>query len=1076
MRNRIRKSGALIIALSMLMSLFSGIGVANASGLTQQLLQDFSNLDVSKATTSGGVLYTPSNTSNGSFAIVDGKLKLTSITRSGGYFLNISSNNTTKWNSGEGTSALTVDFQLDGATDYIGLAGQMITTDATSHITDYDSGTKTNYGKWMISGGSGSFIKIKENKIIVFDEEFSADIDLNTLHTLDLLVNGDNTFSLYIDKKAVTAKHKIKTFSIRYYYKKSGATSESNVVLADKTQFRGFYDVWLQHYSTAKDSVAYFDNFEIQTSAFICTLPTEIPTSIISTDFSGFTTGNEATIGSWASFTTKTEANVTFESVSSDIVDHTLADKALYIKANEGNTAGGSQSLDIKASNFANCQSGNLGSSILEYDFAFDDNAKAVGIQAYVYAPYNDGKGTTGTYGKIAFGTSESSANGNLVYITPSAVTACGQTVNLSTPLERNYWHSLKLVVNGNNTFSLSIDDNFIFSSGTTMATTNSQARVRYDNAPDTARDKWLDLRNGSASFNGFKSISVFLDSNGSSNTIVAQNGAYFDNIALSATYGKYSEDGATPAPERDYAAQLAAAKEELKLYWEDNSTCNIPLDGYGIYGTEISWVSSNTDAVENDGTVKPKIGVAQTATLTATLSIDGYDKTETKAFKVNIPAVMPYEIDGVKVTGSDGYIDTALVGGKTIKTVSIRNYNSVSTPLTVAIALYEGTNMVDVAIETVSSPSVAQYAYGDITLTKGLTLPSVIDSAHSARVFIFDSKENLKPIAETYTIKPLDENVTVFMAGDSTMTTYTNSTYPQSGWGQELGAYLAKANVTVDNTQPAGGRTARQFIVENRLKYIENNISEGDYIFVQFGHNDAKYSYTEGKTGGMTGNVYINDSASNGLTNRHTGIGMYARNSDGTVSNVDGNSEDNYNYSYFGYLEQYVNVAKKKGANIVLFTSFNRAEADDKNLCGYPAAMRAFAAKRNIPVIDTTATSIELYNDAYTKGETLYTAGNLSKAKDMVYNLFLFATANDARYDANLLAASSYKNGAGDGTHFNIYGSQARAKLAVAELIEAKHPLARYANIGNFTNSDALIDNIIENIPTPYYGSISAN
>ena len=85
--------------------------------------------------------------------------------------------------------------------------------------------------------------------------------------------------------------------------------------------------------------------------------------------------------------------------------------------------------------------------------------------------------------------------------------------------------------------------------------------------------------------------------------------------------------------------------------------------------------------------------------------------------------------------------------------------------------------------------------------------------------------------------------NVTVFVAGDSTVQTYVNSAIHQGGWGQFFDATFV-AQVTVDN-RAIGGRTSRRFIEEGRLTSILSAARTGDYLFVQFGTNDSNQTAT---------------------------------------------------------------------------------------------------------------------------------------------------------------------------------------------------------------------------------------
>ncbi|WP_437670123.1 rhamnogalacturonan acetylesterase [Sorangium sp. So ce131] len=85
--------------------------------------------------------------------------------------------------------------------------------------------------------------------------------------------------------------------------------------------------------------------------------------------------------------------------------------------------------------------------------------------------------------------------------------------------------------------------------------------------------------------------------------------------------------------------------------------------------------------------------------------------------------------------------------------------------------------------------------------------------------------------------------DVSVYIAGDSTVQTYTNSPIHQAGWGQFLGEFF-DARVHIEN-RAIGGRTARRFIDEGRLADVLDEIQRGDYFLVQFGTNDSNRNAT---------------------------------------------------------------------------------------------------------------------------------------------------------------------------------------------------------------------------------------
>ncbi len=160
----------------------------------------------------------------------------------------------------------------------------------------------------------------------------------------------------------------------------------------------------------------------------------------------------------------------------------------------------------------------------------------------------------------------------------------------------------------------------------------------------------------------------------------------------------------------------------------------------------------------------------------------------------------------------------------------------------------------------------------------------------------------------------------TIFLAGDSTVATNYIDTYPQAGWGQALYLYLP-AGTEVRNFAK-NGTSSRSFIEEGLLSVIDAEMKAGDFLLVQFGHNDQKKE-----------------------AERHT---------------------DPFT-SYREYLSIYIEAARFKGATPILVTSMYRRhfDADGKlkpNVhSGYPEAMKELGARLGVGVIDLCEASREL-------------------------------------------------------------------------------------------------------------------
>jgi lysophospholipase L1-like esterase len=81
---------------------------------------------------------------------------------------------------------------------------------------------------------------------------------------------------------------------------------------------------------------------------------------------------------------------------------------------------------------------------------------------------------------------------------------------------------------------------------------------------------------------------------------------------------------------------------------------------------------------------------------------------------------------------------------------------------------------------------------------------------------------------------------ITVFLAGDSTMAEKLSNKRPETGWGEQLQGFFDETKVKVEN-HAQNGRSTRSFIAENRWQAIVDKVKDGDYVFIQFGHNDEK-------------------------------------------------------------------------------------------------------------------------------------------------------------------------------------------------------------------------------------------
>jgi rhamnogalacturonan acetylesterase len=76
----------------------------------------------------------------------------------------------------------------------------------------------------------------------------------------------------------------------------------------------------------------------------------------------------------------------------------------------------------------------------------------------------------------------------------------------------------------------------------------------------------------------------------------------------------------------------------------------------------------------------------------------------------------------------------------------------------------------------------------------------------------------------------------TLFVIGDSTV---NKATKGQQGWGERLGEFFDTSKITIAN-HAIGGRSSRTFLTEGRWDKVREQLKPGDFVLMQFGHNDS--------------------------------------------------------------------------------------------------------------------------------------------------------------------------------------------------------------------------------------------
>ena len=231
-------------------------------------------------------------------------------------------------------------------------------------------------------------------------------------------------------------------------------------------------------------------------------------------------------------------------------------------------------------------------------------------------------------------------------------------------------------------------------------------------------------------------------------------------------------------------------------------------------------------------------------------------------------------------------------------------------------------------------------------------------------------------PAVKSIHIEPADVP-TIYLCGNSTVVDQPSE--PWASWGQLITRWFGPS-VAVSN-HAESGLTCRTFINSNRLEKILTTLRKGDYVFVEFGHNDEK--------------------------EHAPGDGAW------------------YHYQYL--LKQFVDQVRGKGADIVFCTPTQRRafEADGKTIRNthgdFPAAMKEVASREHVPLIDLNAMT-----------KTLFEAYGEEASKHFLVH-----------YPANTFP--NQPRALADNTHFNPFGADQVAKCVVMGIKQLQLPLVQY-------------------------------
>jgi lysophospholipase L1-like esterase len=192
-------------------------------------------------------------------------------------------------------------------------------------------------------------------------------------------------------------------------------------------------------------------------------------------------------------------------------------------------------------------------------------------------------------------------------------------------------------------------------------------------------------------------------------------------------------------------------------------------------------------------------------------------------------------------------------------------------------------------------------------------------------------------PALHTIEIAPAPDAPTIFLAGDSTVTDRDGGN--DVSWGQLLPRFL-KPGIAVSN-QAQSGETLKSFANALRLDKILSQMKRGDYLFLQFAHNDSKANWPQ---------TYVEPET-----------------------------------TYKAWLKVYIAEARLRGATPVLVTAMDRGDrttgAPTHGHGGYPEAMREVAREDHVALIDLYPMSQTFYQSAGADAPKILADGTHSTA-----------------------------------------------------------------------------------------------
>ncbi len=185
----------------------------------------------------------------------------------------------------------------------------------------------------------------------------------------------------------------------------------------------------------------------------------------------------------------------------------------------------------------------------------------------------------------------------------------------------------------------------------------------------------------------------------------------------------------------------------------------------------------------------------------------------------------------------------------------------------------------------------------------------------------------------------------TLYIVGDSTVRNgQGNGSNGQWGWGDLIGVYFDPTKINVVNWA-LGGRSSRTFITEGHWQQVVNALKPGDFVMIQFGHNDGGPINDNSRArGSLKGTGDETQEIDNMLTHQHEIV-----------------------HTYGWYMRKYITDTRAKGATPIICTMIPRKIWKNgkivRNKNDYAGWAEQVANQEHAPLIDLNEIIAERYD-----------------------------------------------------------------------------------------------------------------